>query len=343
MGVQNPANPAYAKVNAANQISRSGRFVTDNSLCRIEYVYDTQAYKDLSDDQFNSYLELKQKRAGINVADKVFNDSDFIDRQLLYKNANNKTEVETLPTGFIGHEIEITGDKNYTFEITRVLLEFSGSGSIELLLWNSSQNAPIKSQTIAITSSLQEQVLNWKIDNTDTYYKGKYYLGYIAGALSVTPFKREYEAANIKSRITGMCIDEVYVLSHTSNSAIFDLDSVENTEIMSGINPDISIYEDFSDLIIQNERLFGRAIELQFCIDLLSDILTSPRFNHIERTASDLMSKIVIELEGVDAEEGVKKTGLKRELLGQVNHIRKEIKRLRNGYFATGLTLNTLQ
>lgn len=341
VGIQNPTNPAFALVDAANQEARSGRSVTDNPLCKVEYIYDTQDYKEGSAVDFNNFLAGKQKKSIVNVADKVFNDVDFIDRQVLYKNANNKKNLETLPVGFIGHEIEITGEKNYSFEISRVLLEFSGTGNIELLLWNSAKSEPIESKMILINSTLQEEILNWKIDNTDTFYKGKFYLGYLTTGISVVPFKRNYEASNIKSYITGMCVEEVYVLNHTSNAELFDLNLVENTEVMSGINPDITVYEDFSDLMIQNENLFAHAIELQFCIDLLTEIMASPRFNFNQRSAKDLMSTMVIELEGIDTEDGIKKTGLKRELFGQINHIRKEIKKIRNGYFANGLTLNT--
>lgn len=342
VGLRQPANPLYAKLDAVNRASRSGRFITDNALCKVEYIWDNYDYKDATDELFNTFLQEKQKAACNKVCDKVFNKPDFIDRQVLYQHANNKQEVESLPSGFVGYEIEIALDKNWAYNISRVILEFEGAGDVDLLLWNSNKKAPLFSKTVTIASDIQEEVLNWRLDNTNISYKGKYYFGYTTDGLTVSPYKRDYENANVTSIITGMDWKEIQVLGHTDKTVLFDLTQVDGSDINTGVNPDVTVFKDATDTIIQNEFLFAKAIEMQMTIDLLSEIIGSTRFNLSQRNSSDMLTKVVIELEGTDPEDGIKKTGLKRQLMGEINHIRAEIKRIQDGYFADGLLLNTL-
>ena len=53
VGVRQPFNAAYAIIDAANQVSRSGLFVTDNPICKVEFLKDSQDYNDITDADFN--------------------------------------------------------------------------------------------------------------------------------------------------------------------------------------------------------------------------------------------------------------------------------------------------
>lgn len=343
VGFQNPANPNYAIIDAQNQASTSGRYVTDNAFCKVEYIVDNYSYKDATDVDINNYLRRAQESAIKQVFDKVFNEPDFNDQQLVYQNAGNKVDIETLPDGFIGFEIEVCKDKALVFEITRCILEFdvtSGAQDITLILWNSASKLPLQMETVTVSSDLQEVELNWRLDNTDLTYKGKYYLGYLTQGLNIKPYKRNYESSNIISVVDGLAIEEVTVTYHSNPFEIFNLLSVEGTSINSGLNPDISVFDDYTALIMANKQLFAPAIEKQLIINLLQDIISSPRWNNNQRASKDMLTMITIELEGIDQEDGIKKTGLKRELMGGINHLRKEIRRMQQGYLVSGFVLN---
>ena len=81
-----------------------------------------------------------QEDAIVSVCSRVFNKPDYIDRQVLYKNAQNKINSETLPDGFVCFKIVVSNKKNIAFKIERILLDFEGTGDIELLLFNTSQS-----------------------------------------------------------------------------------------------------------------------------------------------------------------------------------------------------------
>lgn len=328
VGWQNPTDPDFAIVDAANQSSISGRKFTDNKYVKIQFLKDTQDYIDASDADFNQVLTDIQNEAISNVLDRIFDESDFIDRQLLFKNANNKMNTEVLPDGFVGYKITPSYENNYTFEITRDILEFSGTGDITLYLFNSAKLNPVKSQPVTISSPFQVQELGWKMDDTDGYYKGEYYYGYTTDSVTVLPYKRDYNNANSYSNITGLGIDSVY--SEITGATMFDLDDVQSKSETWGLNPDISVYNDFTDFIIQNKRLFSYAIQLQGQIQSINVYLASLRSNRNERISDEMIRKLLVELDAGTA-EGYNKKGLNGILNTEITRLKQEVLRMQRG------------
>ena len=335
VGFQQPIDPDYDIVDSANQEARSGRYFTDNSFVKIRSIKDTQDYSDISDSEFNNVLENIQNRSITAILDKIFDEPDFIDRQVLYKYANNKINTEVLPDGFVGYEINQSIAKNLTFEIKRVILEFQGTGDITLLLYNSAKNEPIKTQLVSVTSSLQEVELNWKIDNSDTYYKGKYFLGYLTDGVTILPYDRDYENAKIPSNLEGLCFNPISVTYSPITNELFDLDDINNVSETWGLNPDIVVYDDFTDFIIQNRRLFSPSIQLQGQITCIQQYISAIRSNINERYSKEFVNNAIFEIEGIQT-ESLKKQGLKTLLSIEISRLKKEIRRMQNGYLSKG-------
>lgn len=331
-----PTNPDYAILNAANLASVSGRFVNENKLIKIEYLKETQDYRDISDEQFNSELEQLQKTSILSVMDRVFNESDYIDRQILYPYSNNKVNTDDLPDGFVGIKIAQDNTKNVAFEITRDILEFEGTGSVTLVLFNSQKKEAIQSKTVEITSSLQEVQLNWRVDNSGPLYKGDLYYGYFTSGVTVKPYNRDYENANIQSNISHLSITNIQV-KNTVDTNIFDLDDIENVSECWGLNPDITVFYDFTDLILQNQFLFAYAIQMQCQIQALSYIVSSLRANKAERKAASMLDTIIVEIDGRSADTGSEKIGLTDSLISEIRRVQKELKRIRKGYVHDGI------
>jgi hypothetical protein len=341
VGFRQPLNPNYAKLDAPNQASSSGLFVTDNPYAKIEYLYDNVDYKGLSDAQFNTLLKQMQEESITNISARVFNEADFIDRNLLYQFAQNKVNIDTLPNGFIGYKICVANEKNVAFKISRVLLDFDLTGTFDLMLFNSANiAAPLFTKPINITTSHQEEVLDWVVDNSGKTYKGDYYLGYISDG-SVKPFKRDYENSDIPSNITYLDIEKISVAGHTG-STLFDLDSTESIDEATGLNPDITVYYDYTDLIIQNKMLFAEAINLDLQINVLSQYLSSLRSNRNERESERVSLRVIQEIEGQEGEGLVKITGLRPQLNRSISRIADEIQKIKRGYFGDWAKIDTM-
>lgn len=338
VGWLQPANPDYAVLDATNLASVSGRYINESKFVKIEYLKDTQDYVDITDVAFNAELVQLQKTGILSVMDQVFNESDYIDRQILYKNPNNKTETDSLPAGFVGYRISQDDTKNLAIEIKRDLLEFDGAGDVTLVLFNSQQKTAVFTKTVTITSDLQEVELNWRLDNSSPLYKGDLFYGYFTSSVTggLLPFKREYQNANVKSVITDLCIENIKVPTATG-SDIFDLDSIEGAEEVWGLNPDITVFYDYTDLILQNQFLFAYAIQLQCQIQSLTYYLSSLRTNKSDRKVAEMIDNIIVEIDGRSADTGSQKVGLANSLIYEIKRVRKEIKKLQRGYFHDGL------
>ncbi len=340
VGLRDSFNPDYAILDANNQISRSGYYITDNAYVKLEYLKDSQDYKNISEADFNEYLKRLQQSSIVNVCHNVFNRFDFLDRNLLYTNAHNKVNQAVLEDGFVGYKIRVSKSNDVAFGIKRVLLDFKTTGTFDLMLFNSSSNTPIETKTITITSNTQEVVLDWKIDNSDITYKGDYYLGYVKTATTPIPYKRDYGNADIMSEISNLDISRIQVVGH-STSTLFDLNDIESLSEDIGINPDITVYEDYTDLIINNEMLFARAIYLDFSIAVLREQLNTLRVNNNSNNAEKQSLKILAEINGISNEQPIKLVGLKSLLIGEIEQISSEIDKLKKGYFDNILTVAT--
>jgi len=342
VGFKQPFNPEYAMIDANNQLSESGYFVNSNPFAKIEYIKDCQDYSKISDEDFNIVLSDIIENSAVNVINQVFNESSYIDRQVLYKYAYNKVETNPLSNGFVGYRIEIDDTKSVAFKISRVLLDFEGAGTIKLLLFNSAKLDPIREQEVTITTDHQEIVLDWVLNDTDTIYKGDYFLGYIKGdATTVVPYKRAYENSEIMSYITHLNIEEVFVPNH-STETLFDISKSYSYDESSGLNPDITVYDDFTDLIIQNRFLFARAIFLSAVINSLQIYMSSLRSNRNERQAEELYKKILVEIEGTRSGDNIISVkGLRPQLLSEISDIKKELTSVKEGYLGNGYSVIT--
>ncbi len=340
VGFRQPFNTDYAKLDADNQVSRSGLFITDNEFCKIEYIYDSQDDASISDSNFNLYLKRKQKESIISVCNAVFDNARFRERNLFFRNAQNKVNTESLPTGFVGYKIVPSCKNNLGLLIKRVILSFQGTGTITLYLYSSEQKEALESKEVTITSDNQTVDLDWILDNTSNY-GGEYYIGYYYNdSLGVNPYKRDYRLSNVLTYFT----DFEYYSMNVSDSGIdlFNLSLVELNSLSNGLNFDITTYDSYTDLILNNEQLFADAINLDLQISCLSTYLSSLRSNANERQSDRTALRILAEIEGQDGEGAIKITGLRTQLFRALAKIKKEINSLQSGYFGDSLFVDTL-
>lgn len=339
VGFRQPIDPTFTfTLSPANLLASSGRYFDENTFINLKLLRDCQDYKDITQSQFQTLLTNIQNSAISNVLDECFVGSDYIDRQLLYINENNKTEVDSLPAGFVGYEIEQDKTKNLAFEISRCILEFEGTGDITLFLFNSQKKTYVYTQTVAVTSTLQEVILNWKAENISPLYKGKYIFGYYTHATTLQPVKREYEKANVQQKIKHLRIENVKYPFAYVNANLWDLELKEGASECWGLNPDITVYYDYTDLIIQNKSLFASAIQLSGQIKIIEQYISTFRSNINERLTGDMINKLLVEIEGAET-DSIRKRGLKQILVSEITRIKDYIQKLKDGYFSNYITV----
>jgi len=319
VGYAKPSNPDFNVVNETNQASRSGRYFTDNAYCKIEYIKDCQDYKNATRTQINELLTGIQKNAIINVVDQVFDNDDLLERDLLFPYAQNKQDNEILPNGFIGYRIRKKA--NIAFEVKRIFFEFTNTGTITVYLFSSNQKDALYAQEFTISTTGFQSLSptsSWIVDNT-TNYDGEYYLGYVKGNL--ISYKRNYENADLMAYFDNLCIERINVPDHTG-SELFDLQDIEGLGENTGINPDVIVFEDYTDIILRSENLISGAIQKAGQIEIIKMIMASFRSNYNQRVTNEIRNNMLFSIEG---NPELKIYGLKNEL-------EREVKKLRDAF-----------
>lgn len=320
-------DPDFFTLDATNLQSDSGFYINDNPFAELETYKDTINYANIDEVAFNAKLSQLTNSAITSVCSAVFQDKDnpdFVDRQLQFQNATNKVNLETVPNGFVCEKICVDKKNSLAIEISRVLLDFSGTGDITLYLYNTNSIAPIKTQVVTITTDHQVVDLNWRLDNTDGINGGDWYIGYYSQSLTVTPYKRDYNNASSESVFTHVYLQKTIVKDHVAPN-IWDLQLDSGMSETTGMNLDISVYYDYTDFIIQNKTLFADAINLETAILVLNQIKASSRSNRNQRLAALNLTAIEVAIEGQTSDKYQKVTGLRPSLGKQLDLIKRKV------------------
>jgi hypothetical protein len=341
VGLRQSYNPDYAILDTDNTTSRSTYYANEsNPYVKIEYIKDTQDYVDISDADFNQLIKQIQQSAITETCAHIFDKPDFRQSALVYDNAINKVNTTTLQDGFVCYKILVTRDNNVAFKINNVRLDFLGTGDITLQLYSSQQQEPLYEQLITITSTTQTEQLGWVVNNLGNTGKGEYYLGYITNS-DLTPFKRDYKLSDILTCYTDLWVYPYQFKGHNTN-VIPDLTQNDGLSDYMGVNPDITVYDDYTDFIIREEMLLAPAINMMFQIALLRPYLGSLRSNKNERNASDLYLDINRHLEGLKQDGVVHIRGLREIYATEITRVKKEIEKMKKGFFGGKLMNQTI-
>lgn len=329
VGFRPSYNPEFFVLTSENLQSDSGYYVNDNPFAELESYYSTISYANIDEIGFNEKLEQLKATAITSVCNAVFSEKtnpSFGDRQLQFKFATNKINTETLPSGFIGERIRLANVNSLGCKITRLFLDFEGTGEITLYLFNTNSIQPIQSKVIEITSDHQEVELGWELNNL-----GDWYIGYFTDGLTVKPYERDLNKARVESSVKFVNLAKTIIPNHTDVS-IWDLELDERTDISTGMNLDMTTYYDYTDLIIQNKFLFADAINLETAILMLSQYKSSLRSNKNQRISAASLDDIEAAIEGQQSDRYQKVTGLRPSLVKQLDLIKRKIDSLMGGY-----------
>ncbi len=342
VGFRQPDDPNFFVLNPANLQSDSGLFVNDNPFAKLELLKNTQNYDSIDEIQFNTKLTRVMNNSINAVVSSVFSgigSQDYLDRSRQFKYPMNRINLESIPDGFVYEKIRVYEKENIAVNISNVLLDFDGTGDIELRLYSTSQVLPVFTKIVTIDSKHQEVELNWRLDNTDGIIGGEFYFGYDNTGLSVTPFKRDYERSNIRSSYSCLYTNSGIIKGYTGTD-LWDLSSFDNISQSTGLNLDITIENDFTDLAINNKSLFAEAIDMECQIQFLNEYVASTRSNKDQRLAQQMMVSIS---DTVVTENGKSfSKGLRPSLQLMIDRVHKQIAKIERGYYGTYFNTVTL-
>lgn len=339
VGFRQPANPKFAILDSENLESKSGLYVTDNPYAKIEYVVANVDYERATVTQINQILKRMLETSAVNICSQVFIDDDFIDRNQVYTNTQNKVDEIELPTGFVGYRINIHDNKNIAIRINRIILEMVEAGMLDLLVFNSNKKEPIKTVTINFEAFYHAQTLDIILNDLG-FHKGSFFIGFI-NTTAIKTYKKNYYDSIQMNNIEHLSIQNNIVENHT-DAMLFDLNNTKELSEYVGFNLDITVIDDYTDFIVTNKFLFARAIYLDAIIATMNICAATLRSNSDERSANELYGRIMTEIEGTRPDDNVISVkGLRPQMIYEISQIREQLVKLKGGFFGRGYFVDT--
>ena len=346
VGLRPSLNPEFNLISGFSD-SDSGLYVDDIEHFKIEFFIKSQDYAGASSGELGAKFLQIYNSAVSSVMHQVFTNPSYIDRNRLFSHTYDTNESITQSGDnqrFYGYEIKMSDKKNIAFKITRAIVEMTRTADAEFTLqvFHSSLIVPLFSQVITIENATDDLVkvvdLNWVIDAVDLPYKGSFFVGYFRPSNTLKPIKREYKLASRMNEFSELCIRRMEIQSNFRN-----LENIEYVYDHNGINLDITVYEDYTDLIIQNKFLFARAIQIQWAMTVMLGYINSMRSNREERIAKDFVNMTLLAVEGQKGLGLQRVKGLREQFSGQIMELQTEFKKVREGYFGEddGLMVST--
>lgn len=332
VGIRQPFDPAYQKLDVSFESSDSGLYLDDISNYKTEYWIDTQDYQAISDTDLSTRMGQIRDGSVSSVISQIFTESSYIDRNKLFSQTFDRQNVITQQGDsqtFFGYEIIAGQEKNLAFKITKCTLEMVGAGDITIELYNSSKLEPLFSQVVTIGggTSLEEVELNWIVDSTMIPYKGSYFLGYYKNS-NVQPIDRNYEGGDLMNAIKGLDVERMMIQDDFLNLASLSYESDHN-----GLNFDITTYYDYTDLVLQNKFLFSKSLQMTWAMTVMLSYSSSFRSNRKERVSKELVASIIRSIEGQKGRDVLRIVGVRELLAGELVRLRDEIDKVKHGYF----------
>ena len=315
----------YAVVDADNLASQSGLIFQDASnLVTIKNIKDAQQSIGISDIDFNKYLKQMQESVMMQVCRTVTTgQSDFIKEVNLYPYEKSFKNTIDKRGKFVGFELTPSTSVDLIGRISFLELCFNEDATFDIHLYNSNKpNAPIKTQSITTVANEAVVVtIDWYISDDVSYKGGSFYLGYFEDDLGTSKaIKKDYELSNYQVSTPAFYVQPMS-LDNTGNT--INVESLLTESDTFGLNFGVSIYSDYTELIVRNKNLFWSAIQLQMAEKVLSLLKTSTRLNGNNSTLSLSIDDVNFDLFGND----------KLSIQGVVSKIKMEIDSIKKMLF----------
>jgi len=322
-------------MDAGNIASTSGLYVNDISgLITSKNIKNSQEDTAISDVNFNTFIDNRQKSSFINLLKTVFSDDDLIENRVLFRFESDFTNTLTNTTDFVGYEIDVAKAKDINVIINKIILTFDDIDTVKILLFHSSKNALQDSEEITtVADSDKHTALNWDLPAANSIVGGKYYIGYLRSGLSASAHNRDYESANSQTCFNCLGITPIQVTGWNAET-LFDVNNVEYTDETWGLNFDISSFKDHTSIVVENKDRFAKALQLQIAADLLNLMATTTRSNRDERI---IKTEALIDLNGTRNIENIANS------VGVIKQLADEIKKLKKMFGNPKIQINTIR
>jgi len=324
LGWRKPSIDKYDILDVNNLKSLSGKYFDDfNVLTSIKNLKDTQENAGINERDFNEYLKALQYKSIRFVLENVFDNKVYENTSILANSVKNDGTISLDTNTFYGVEIDLMKSREIALKINQIGLFFDSSGSFDLHLFHSGNNAPIKSW--AVTTVSKTEVFTDINEVLYAYSKnikgGKYFLGFRSVDVVGSPINRQ-------ELIRQSCFVGIeFIRVPMTSLEMFNTDDVIYTSD-EYLNIDYLVETDYTELIVGNSNSFDFAIGLQQSVNVLEQISNTTRSNSTERNLSAIRVEAFLELNGNDTNPNLPfKVGITSKLNDEINKLKQRFNR----------------
>lgn len=290
-------------------------------------------------DPFSEWLEQKTQASILKAIRSFWDDKmsektakNILESKALFNGTGRITDIIQAGTNIVGFELVPIRSNGITLKIEKIGLQMTGQGVVKLYLMHSSQPEVIREIEINKTNnsgmqwfSQDELYLPYIDDSVDA--GGSWFLVYNQSDLgSMRAINRNKDwsgkpcAACDSNEYESYKIWSKFLEVHPFKTSQFDLDQDLNPELWDvstnlytyttnwGLNLQITIECDITDIILEQRRAFQNIIGLQVGIDMLREMAYNPSFNIGRAQQNFSRQEILYELDGDS--QGYKRSGL---------------------------------
>jgi hypothetical protein len=297
-----------------NKESRSQRYFQDfHNSCTLSNIYYLMEKENATEAEFNEYLKRLQETAILSSLNGIFNEDILIEQTLLFNRRSDVVQSVNVSGKKVGYRITAVKNFSYCAVIKNISLLFTQDGDVNIKLWHSYAGL-LWEDTYNVTANI-EKIINI---NKTLYYSCKEYKGgffFLCYDYDLTPV--EYDCD----------FNKTYAfLAEPFEGAVLDDTVSLGTGKTYGLNAEICVYRDFTEIIKLNEGTFTTLIGLQMAANCIEMVLNSKRSNQTERITKEQQNRLYNDLNvAFSSPEFPYTTGIK-------NQIAREIKRIKQNY-----------
>jgi hypothetical protein len=319
--------PAYLKT------SNSGFYVNDLPGISLELIDDARKER-----AFNTYVQNVHTSETLKVVQR------FVDRQK--KNLASKELLANLTmiqknntfimpivkdSRFIGYAITPRESKSIVIRILQVGLQSSADESLTLYLFDPHKQAAIQSKTITcVGKTLTWTDLDWDIEFDDLTggAGGTYLIGLFEDDLSGSLYEQDWSDANahIAQKITrhyaGLAPVRIRS-SHLNDTSLPDMEYLDGELSCktSGFNLRFNVKCDITDVLVDNIKMFGEAVQYAVGVRYLRDALGNIGLNPTISSAQnrEVFEQTITDMEGTLYGGFIENVGYRRGIIDNLS------------------------
>jgi len=330
LGWKQPVKANSPVIDSTNQMSKGYRYFNDGSfhaIVTIDNLKATMEEQGASDVNLNLYMESLQRAAIMRCLNAVFREPEYIKQYLLLDRIGQNDKVIENTGLFVGYEINLAPVMDIGVQIDSATLLFDQDVTFNLYLFKDGKKSPISVIEVSAVAgeatvvNFSDLVLNYIGSATKG---GRFYFGYFQDDIGSTRAIQE----QVCSKDTACFCAQPMQSKQTVGQYDFNRNQRSYTVQPYGINLEMSVFRDHTQVIVKKANLFDEVIGLTVASMTIEQIIYTCRSNTNERVLKDELSKIGIQLDL----NGVAAISDSPKIKGLNDRIEEELKRLRRSF-----------